>query len=294
MIKAEEARKERIRQERIQAEFGRVQAIQEAIAEIGMGAMSATGKTSAQIAALLEETRAAVPGAEVFQEMLPQAQQAHAAAIGKLEMAHKAALHTEAEAAKLAAEREELALLRKQAAEQRAKDEAAAKIEQQKRAEEQARIAAEQKAQADALAEQQRQMAEREAAMAKREADAKAAQEKAEREAAEKLAAEQEAARIAALPKPEPVAAVVTAPVEPEALAEAPSAAVETASLPTMRLGQIKESIAPFSITAEGLEQLGFPPAARERGSCLYHFADYSRMQAAFVAHMQKAGFIPF
>ena len=131
-IKAEEARKEAIKQERINAEFGRVSAIQEAIAEIGMVAMAAAGKSSAHIAELIESQRAEVLSLGVFQEMLPQAQAAQNACLVKLDLLHKAALHTESEAAKLAAERAELEALRKAAAEQKAKDDAAAKVEQER------------------------------------------------------------------------------------------------------------------------------------------------------------------
>lgn len=131
-IKAEEARKEAIKQERINAEFGRVSAIQEAIAEIGMVAMAAAGNSSAHIAELIESQRAEVLSLGVFQEMLPQAQAAQNACLVKLDLLHKAALHTESEAAKLAAERAELEALRKAAAEQKAKDDAAAKVEQER------------------------------------------------------------------------------------------------------------------------------------------------------------------
>ena len=184
-IKAEEARKEAIKQERINAEFGRVSAIQEAIAEIGMVAMAAAGKSSAHIAELIESQRAEELSLGVYQEMLPQAQAAQNACLVKLDLLHKAALHTESEAAKLAAERAELEALRKAAAEQKAKDEAAAKVEQE-------RVAAEH-------AERQRVMNEQaaqNACLVKLDLlhkAAKLAAERAELEALRKAAAEQKA-----------------------------------------------------------------------------------------------------
>ena len=94
--------------------------------------MAAAGKSSAHIAELIESQRAEVLSLGVFQEMLPQAQAAQNACLVKLDLLHKAALHTESEAAKLAAERAELEALRKAAAEQKAKDDAAAKVEQER------------------------------------------------------------------------------------------------------------------------------------------------------------------
>jgi len=185
-IKAEEARKEAEKQAKINAEFGRVQAIQDAIAEIHMDVMIVAGKPSGVIAAKLDTMRAQALDPLVFQEMMTQAQQAQANAISKLEQALKAQLFTEAEADRLVAEREELAQLRAAQAEQKAKDEATAA--ELRRAEE-ARIAAERK-QAEAELAASRAEQKRlndEAAAARAEADRKA---KAEREEADRIARE--------------------------------------------------------------------------------------------------------
>lgn len=182
-IKVEEQRKEKEKQDRIAAEFGRVQAIQEAIAEIGMRAM-VTHLPSVAIASRIEQMKAEALDPLVFQEMMEQAKAAQRSAIDKLELTLKAKQHEEAEVARLAAERLELEQLRAQAAEQKRKDEAAA-VEARKA--EDARVAAERTA---ARVEQQRLDAE--AAEARAEADRvaaaqrKAAQEALEAELAEK------------------------------------------------------------------------------------------------------------
>lgn len=185
LIKAEESRKEAIKQARIDAEIDRTMKIQEAIAGINMVAMGAAGRSSADIAQAVADLTEATPTEAVFQEMLPQALAARTATLAKLDMAHKAALHTEAEATKLAAERAELAALRAAAAklaaeavEQKAKADAAERIDRQRIANEQterqrvmdeqaATLAAQQAEAARALADQQmeidRQRAELEA-----------------------------------------------------------------------------------------------------------------------------------
>lgn len=194
IIKAEEARKEAIKQAKIDAEIERTMKIQEAIAEINMVAMGAAGRSSADIAQAVSDLTAAVPTEDVFQEMLPQALAARTATLAKLDMAHKAALHTEAEAARLASEREELAALRAAAAEQKARDEAAARIEQQ-------RIAAEQ-------AERQRMLDEQAAAVAAEKAEAARVQAEQQREI------ERQRAELEALRAPQP-AGETLAPVPP-------------------------------------------------------------------------------
>lgn len=124
-IKVEERRKEEERQAKINAEFGRVQAIQEAIHDLHLEA-GVTGKPSSLIAERLADMRARVLSGAVFQEMLPQAEMARMQVLDKLSTALDAAKFSEAEAARLAAERQELAELRAAQAAQKAKDEAAA------------------------------------------------------------------------------------------------------------------------------------------------------------------------
>lgn len=179
-IKAEESRKEEVKQARINAEFGRVQAIQDAIAELHMEAMIASGKPSAFIAEALVRMKSTALDPAVFQEMLPQAQAAHQAAIAKLELAHKAKLHDEAESARIAAERVELEQLRAAAAEQKRKDEAAAVEIRRVEAE---RLATERKA----VEEEQR--------AARLKIEQEEAQARAQRAEADRLAAAERAAQ---------------------------------------------------------------------------------------------------
>lgn len=191
-IKAEESRKEQEKQAKIAAEFGRVQAIQEAIADIHMTVMAVSSKPSAAILAAIDAMKAETLSPTVFQEQLQQAQAAHRAALEKLELAYKAKLHDEEEAAKVAAERAELEALRKAAAEQKVKDAAAAaeadRIHREKIA------AAQAEAQAKAKAEQERLDAE--AATARKEADRIAAELRAKAQAEHEAAmkAERDAA----------------------------------------------------------------------------------------------------
>lgn len=226
-IKAEERRKEEVKQARINAEFERVAKIQEAIADISMDATIASGKPSTNIRSALHNVRTQVLDPLVFQEMMLQAEAAKASAVAKLEVALSAALHHEAEADKVAAERAELEVLRKAAAEQKAKDaiaaEAKAAEERVKEAEaikaakaEQARLDAEaaaKRAEEDRIAAEARKVAqaeheakmkaEREAATeARRLADEKAAKALAKQrkaEAADKQARDAAQTMIAAL-----------------------------------------------------------------------------------------------
>lgn len=55
---------------------------------------------------------------------------------------------------------------------------------------------------------------------------------------------------------------------------------------PTLRLGQIAERLG-FALTADFLIKLGFAPAGKDRAAVLYHEADYPRICAALVAHIQ-------
>ena len=160
-IKVEERRKDDEKQARINAEFGRVQAIHEAIAEIHMRAMAVSTKSSGIIAAELEMMRVVGFDPLAFQELIEQAKQAHASAIAKLEVAFKAKLYSEGEATKLAAERAELNELRAQQAAQKAKDDAAAA---QARAAEDARLIEQRRA----MDEQQRRLDAQAAALNQR------------------------------------------------------------------------------------------------------------------------------
>jgi hypothetical protein len=228
-IKVEESRKADEKRARELAEFGRVQAIQDAIGEIHMDVMTASGKASAVIANTLEALKTATLDPLVFQELMAQAEAARSVGIAKLEIALKAKLHDEAETAKLAAERAELEELRKAVAAQKAKAAAAAKIEQDRVAAEQAAESKRLKDAAAAQAAQQKQEADR-------LADERAAFERkrAEFEAAQRSV---EAAARAKVGLPEVPAAVGTTAALTPSIAQMPTNVAAPATLDIDRLG---------------------------------------------------------
>ncbi|WP_372383632.1 hypothetical protein ACCQ12_15415 [Xanthomonas sp. NCPPB 1068] len=123
------------------------------------------------------------------------------------------------------------------------------------------------------------------------EAD-KLAREQEEREAAPRRAdAQAEAAHVAAS-APASAARAPSAPVAvaPAALSPALSQAVKSLAAPApaqvvrIKLGDINAKIAPLTITADGLAQLGFLPVTIERASKLY---DAAQLPAMFAAMQQ-------
>lgn len=57
----------------------------------------------------------------------------------------------------------------------------------------------------------------------------------------------------------------------------------------TIKLGQINDAIAPLTITAAGLAQLGFEPCGKERAAVLYDEADFDRIVAALATLLDSA-----
>lgn len=168
-IKAEEDRKEAERQAKIDAELARVASIQDKIESIRALPVRATGKPSAQVAAIQAEAAAIVIDAS-YQEFAEQAGAALAQSVAALAGLHAGAVAAEAEAARVAAEREELTRLR---AEQEQRD----RVERERLAEE-GRKARE--AQAAEVARQQAELA------AQRAEQERAAQVERDRLAAER------------------------------------------------------------------------------------------------------------
>lgn len=127
------------------------------------------------------------------------------------------------------------------------------------------------------VAEYQRQLAE----------DAKAELAKQE---AERIRAEEQAKAELAAQNFEGITndAGVAQPVE-----HLPSKQAVAGSTPaarsTIKLGQINDAIAPLTITAAGLAQLGFDPVAKERAAVLYDAADFDRVVAALIARLESA-----
>lgn len=264
-IKVEEARREAEREAKAAAEFGRVLAIQEALAAIGIDVAAACGKTSADIAALLELMKTTEPDPAKFQEMLEQAKAAWAAGIAKLETAHKAKLWEEAEQRREAEERE------------------AQRIAQQKADEERARVAAEQAAEAARLAAERAEIERQRAELqAMRDAAAAAEREEAERQSAElqeaRRRAEEAEARATQQPAPAPAPAT-------EVVAIRPAPAANEAA--TMSLGAINQRLG-LTVSADFLASLGFE-AHKERAARLYRPSDFPAICAGISAHVLAA-----
>lgn len=103
---------------------------------------------------------------------------------------------------------------------------------------------------------------------------------------ADRLEAERERIR-----KEEEARAVEAAQVQAAAPAlpdAAPPALVhEQSGGEMLRLGEINDRLAPLSITTDGMRQLGFHPAAKERSSVLYPAHQWPAICAAIVAHVQ-------
>ena len=99
--------------------------------------------------------------------------------------------------------------------------------------------------------------------------------QEAERQQAE--AAQRQQAATEAAP---PVAAASLAQPVPQPAADEP---------PGLKLGEINQRLAPLSVTAEGLRQLGFEPTGKDRRAVLYHACQWPAMCAAIVCHVQAA-----
>lgn len=128
-------------------------------------------------------------------------------------------------------------------------------------------------------------------------------QAKAEREARAKLAAE-EAERIALQATPAPTAAPVApapayrggqdafddwrqgGPVANVVPMPTRAPAVDTSA--RIKLGELNARIAPLSITADGLESLGFPVVETDKNAKLYRLADVPQILATMVRHLES------
>lgn len=119
--------------------------------------------------------------------------------------------------------------------------------------------------------------------------EAETARIRAEVEQQERARAEAEAARPAAVlaaPAAQQQPEVVPMAQEPEILKVATFEPESPAGPPTLRLGQITDRLG-FALTAAFLQSLGFEPAGKDRAAVLYHEADFPRICATLVAHVQ-------
>lgn len=188
-IKADEARREQERLDKIEAEARRVAAIRARIEQITAVALRAVGQPAAEIEAKIKLVVGITIGAD-FVEFQAEAELAKAETLNRLRELHAAAVAAEAEAAQVAAERAELARLR---AEQEERD----RIERERVAEQQRVEAARLATERAAFEQEQREARERQA-----RADAEA-RERQERADAEARAAREEADRLAAAERAE-------------------------------------------------------------------------------------------
>ena len=78
-------------------------------------------------------------------------------------------------------------------------------------------------------------------------------------------------------------------PAARAAAGAAPAAEVDPDA--RVSLGQIKTLIAPLSIDAAGLAQLGFPHVATEKAARLYRACDLPAIREAMVQHLTGLGF---
>lgn len=320
-IKAEEKRKDDLKK----AEAEREEKVRSRIVTIRELPLATVGKSAAVVAEMIAALEADVPD-ESFGKLQDAAVTARADALVKLAGVHAAAVASEEEAARIAAERAELAQLREAAAERQR----LALVEAE-------RVAAAQKAEAArlaALAAEQEAAALRErevaAAQLKAEADAQAernrlAQEEIDRQLAELAAARQadadrtaaEQARIAAEAQAEVdrqaaadqserdrVAAEQQAAAVAEQgrladLAEIAAAATPVVCQPvhlevreTATVGQPTLRLGQigerlgFALTAEFLASLGFAHAATDRAAKLYHESSFPSMCAVLTRHI--------
>ncbi|MGC4396027.1 YqaJ viral recombinase family protein [Hydrogenophaga sp. T2] len=141
------------------------------------------------------------------------------------------------------------------------------------------RIADHERAEAARLERERERIRAEEQARADREARDRqaAADAEAQRQAQAAIAA---AATPAAAPVAQPQQA---APV----VVQRPAATSDSAA--RIKLGQINDRIAPLSINADGLAELGFEPVATERASKLYREADFPAICAAIVERVRMA-----
>lgn len=137
------------------------------------------------------------------------------------------------------------------------------------------RIADHKEAEARRIEAERERIRAEEQAKAEREAAQKAEQERVARERADMLAAQTVV----------PLAPAVVAVPAP---AVAPAAPANDAAA-TMTLGQINARLAPINLSADGLRQLGFEPASKERAAILYHAADFPAICQAIIRKIQSA-----
>jgi len=198
LIKAEEDRKEAEKAAKAEVERLRISTIQDNILKIRNIPLNQQGKSSTDVSAVLSRAKE-IPIDDKYSEFRADAEVAKQTCIIALEKLLADTIANEEEQARIAAEREELAKLRKEAEEREATAKAQREAEEAKLAAERKKIederAAEEKRIADARAEEERKaqaIRDEEAARLAAEREAHEAKIRAEQEASDKIRIEQE------------------------------------------------------------------------------------------------------
>lgn len=263
----------RIKEAESEAKRKRIEALNQRIAairDIGNRAMRCA--TSEQAIAIASELDAVdFDGMDEFeadaQYAFDESKASCAAVIERLQTAEQTARELEQQRAELAAAKAEADAVRAELARIRAEEQAKAER------------AAREQVEAERRAEAARQHAEDER---QREA-ARSQAEEAERAI---MLAEQKRAAERVIETP-----VAVAPAAPQPALEAVNTpAPEPAPGPMLKLGEINARIAPISISADGLAQLGFTPDPAVKTAKLYRAADMPLILAAMVRHLKGVG----
>jgi predicted phage-related endonuclease len=117
-------------------------------------------------------------------------------------------------------------------------------------------------------------------------AEHKAVEEKRKADVLEREEAEK--AKAAAVVTPAPAPLIESAPM-PVSRPAPVARSISPDSVPTLRLGQINERLAPIALSADGLASLGFAHAATDKAAKLYHEAIFPQICAALIRHIEAA-----
>lgn len=305
-IKADEKRREDERIAKEQAEAARRKVHTDGIAKIAGYVSLATDLPAERIAAGIAYLEALDLAG--FEEFVTEATETRARAVSALQALHVKAVSREAEAARLEAERVEQARI---AAEQA---ETARKLKEQQDEIDRQRAEVQQR---------EDRIRREEADRVEREAQERAAVERAAAKVREELEAQEQARRAHALfqqreamlehvlggtgmtqttvdqdgtveVKHIPTSEVLAYPPAPpaQALTTGPANVVPmptkapAATPPSLKLGAISERLG-FTVTADFLTRMGFPPAAVQQNAKLFHEESFSAMCDAIVAHVR-------
>lgn len=294
-IEAREAELEAERQRKAEAEAARMQKHRDNLAKLAGYVEHARGLPSARIADGIAKVSGIEIDREAWEEFADQAEKQKADTLAAMQKLHADALadeERERAAAALKAEQERLAAERAEIERQRAelqaeKDRAAA--EAKAKAEEAARVERVQREEAE---RQARELQEARARAERAEADAKARADAAhittEQGSQQVLKAEPATADATDRDAPASTSPSVGSMGAGQPADAGPAAGIatplHTTYTRTLRLGEIQARLAPLSITAEGLAQLGFP-AHVERGLKLYWPGDFPAICRAISDH---------